>query len=256
MKYFKKSSYTAEELKKEFRELANRLHPDHGGNAEEFKAMMAEYSTLLATTGTGRQYSSSESTADYMRRQWEQYQAKKRAEEQQRKEEEERRRRKEAAERRAEEARKAERVRAAQEATAAAVRAWARKLERIPDSLANHRHDDKKAAAAYMAATKRNIKKVAETYFPGVKVSVKISTEAYKEDFNISWTDGPTTQAMRDTAKELQFFLPSYYEIDPYADYGDYKTRQDTEPWREAYGQQRKIPDLKTAHRRTPQTLA
>lgn len=107
MKYFKKSSYTAEELKKEFRELANHLHPDHGGNAEEFKAMMAEYSTLLATTGTGRKYSSAESTSDYMRRQWEQYQARKKAEEQQQREEDERRKREEAARRREEAAQEA-----------------------------------------------------------------------------------------------------------------------------------------------------
>lgn len=34
---------TLEEVKKAYRELAKRLHPDAGGNAEEFKAMSAEY---------------------------------------------------------------------------------------------------------------------------------------------------------------------------------------------------------------------
>ena len=40
--YFNNSPYTVETVKKEFRTLAHQLHPDHGGNEEEFKAMMAE----------------------------------------------------------------------------------------------------------------------------------------------------------------------------------------------------------------------
>lgn len=35
---------TAEELKKRFREIAKKLHPDCGGDAEEFKRMRQEYS--------------------------------------------------------------------------------------------------------------------------------------------------------------------------------------------------------------------
>lgn len=237
MKYFKKSSYTAEELKKEFRELANHLHPDHGGNAEEFKAMMAEYSTLLATTGTGRKYSSAESTSDYMRRQWEQYQARKKAEEQQQREEDERRKREEAARRREEAAQEAERARKAQEVAAAAVRAWSQKLERIPESITSKRHNEKKSAAAYTAATKRNIKKVVETYFPGCNPTVKITNECWKEEFSVSWEDGPTVQAMKDTAKELQLFIPAFYSCDPYCDYGTYNEDTTTSPWREAFGQ-------------------
>lgn len=42
MKYFK-SCRTIEDVKKLYRELAKKLHPDCGGNAEEFKAMMNEY---------------------------------------------------------------------------------------------------------------------------------------------------------------------------------------------------------------------
>ena len=45
MTYFKNCK-TAEELKKAYREWAKRLHPDLGGNAEEFKVMQAEYERL------------------------------------------------------------------------------------------------------------------------------------------------------------------------------------------------------------------
>lgn len=34
---------TLEEVKATFHDLAKRMHPDNGGNAEEFKAMFAEY---------------------------------------------------------------------------------------------------------------------------------------------------------------------------------------------------------------------
>ena len=37
---------TAEELKKAYRTWAKKLHPDLGGNAEEFKVMQAEYERL------------------------------------------------------------------------------------------------------------------------------------------------------------------------------------------------------------------
>ena len=42
MKYFKDCK-TAEDVKSRYRELAKKLHPDCGGDAEQFKAMMNEY---------------------------------------------------------------------------------------------------------------------------------------------------------------------------------------------------------------------
>lgn len=41
-KYFNNN----EDLKKQYRELCKRLHPDHGGNEENFKEMMAEYERI------------------------------------------------------------------------------------------------------------------------------------------------------------------------------------------------------------------
>lgn len=46
MKYFK-DCHTIEDVKKQYRELAKKLHPDCGGDAEAFKAMQAEYSTAF-----------------------------------------------------------------------------------------------------------------------------------------------------------------------------------------------------------------
>lgn len=46
MKYFK-GVETIEELKKAYKELAKKLHPDLGGNKEEFQVMNNEYDLLF-----------------------------------------------------------------------------------------------------------------------------------------------------------------------------------------------------------------
>ena len=46
MKYFF-NIQTAEELKKAYKKLAVKFHPDNGGDAEIFKAMQAEFTTLF-----------------------------------------------------------------------------------------------------------------------------------------------------------------------------------------------------------------
>ena len=45
-KYFKHVE-TEEDVKAKFKELAKKLHPDCGGDAEEFKAMMDEYKVVF-----------------------------------------------------------------------------------------------------------------------------------------------------------------------------------------------------------------
>ena len=50
MKYFNNIS-TAEELKKQFRAYCVSMHPDKGGDPEEFKQMMAEYQAAMKNAG-------------------------------------------------------------------------------------------------------------------------------------------------------------------------------------------------------------
>ena len=46
MKYFNNIT-TAEELKKQFRAYCVNMHPDKGGDPEEFKQMMSEYNGII-----------------------------------------------------------------------------------------------------------------------------------------------------------------------------------------------------------------
>ena len=237
MKYFA-NIHSADELRKAYRAHVITMHPDRGGNEEEFKAMQAEFETLKKQyqNGTAYTYESRHTETAEERARREAEEARER-EEWARWEAEEKRRREQ------EEREKAERIRKAQEVSRAAVRAWAGILERVAADATGqkarfYRFNDKKEAAAFVATTKRNIKAVINHYFPGLKVSVKISGEIWKEKFIISWEDGPSVQTLRDTCKELAFFLPACYHCaDIGEDYGHYEEDHATAPWREAYGQ-------------------
>ena len=240
MKYFV-NIHTAEELRKAYRALCLTMHPDKGGNEEEFKAMQAEFETLKKAYQNG--------TAGRTAYTYTQHQET--AEERARREEEERREREEwerweaeeKARREQEEREKAERIRKAQEEARQAVREWAGRLERVAEDKTGgraryYRFSDKKAAAAFMATTKRNIKAVINHYFPGLDVKVTISGEIWKEKFIISWQDGPSVRELRDKCKELAYFLPAAYHCAGMGeDYGHYEQDHRTAPWREAYGQ-------------------
>ena len=237
MKYFA-NIHTAEELRKAYRAFCLTMHPDRGGNEEEFKAMQAEFEQLkkayqdgtagrTAYTYTRHQETAAERAAREEeerreREEWARWEAEEKARQEQEKREE------------------AERIRKAQEESRAAVRAWAAILERIPATVSGKKRaydfTGKKACAAYIATTKRNIKAVINHYFPGLDIKVTISGEIWKEKFSIAWEDGPTADELRNTCKELDFFVPSCYASDPYADYGSYHSRKESEPWREAYG--------------------
>lgn len=86
MKYFKNIS-TAEELKKQFRAYCVSMHPDKGGNPEEFKNMMAEYYGIILNFERAKEEARAEEEARQAAEE-----ARKEAEERKRKEEEEARR--------------------------------------------------------------------------------------------------------------------------------------------------------------------
>ena len=69
MKYFVNYPYTAESLKSEYRELCKKLHPDTGGNAQDFAEMMNEYEQTArnlngnGTTNNARTAANDDTTA-------------------------------------------------------------------------------------------------------------------------------------------------------------------------------------------------
>ena len=209
MKYFNNVN-SIEELKKEFRTLCITMHPDKGGDPSEFKTMLAEYQKLskFIKDLTGRAEAEAEAEAE-ARRQAEEW----------RKEEEEERKRKE------EEARKAA------EAMRPVIAKWSAILERVPE-LEKYR----KPSAAYIAAVKRNIKAVFAHYFHGVKVSVTLNNELWKEKAVITWTDGPTVAEVEDL-EEFNHFIATEHVCDPYADYGDDVEVTYNKTWRQAFGE-------------------
>lgn len=206
MKYFKHIT-TPEELKKQFRTFSVKLHPDRPtGNAEEFKAMMAEYNNIMRNFEHAKERAEAEAEA---RRQAEEYakaEAKRKAEEE-------------------------EAARKAAEAMRPVIAKWSAILERVPE---NKRYS--KPTAAYSAAVKRNIKAVFAKYFPGVKVSVTLTNKAWSEKAQITWIDGPTVEDVEKVA-EFRHFVSTEHVCDPYADYGDDVEITYNKAWREAFGE-------------------
>lgn len=206
MKYFNNIT-TPEELKKQFRALATKLHPDRGGNAEEFKNMMAEYMAISKDFDRAKERAQAEAEA---RRQAEEYakaEAKRKAEEE-------------------------EAARKAAEAMRPVIAKWSAILERVTPKVSYYSRPD----AAYLSALKRNIKAVFAKHFPGVAVSVLINNKTWSEKAEIRWTDGPTEKEV-EAVEELRYFIASEHVCDPYSDYGDDVEIKYNKAWREAFGE-------------------
>lgn len=207
MKYFSNIS-TPEELKKQFRALSIKLHPDRPtGNAEEFKAMMTEYNNIMRNFEQIKERAKTEAEA---RRQAEEYakaEAKRKAEEE-------------------------EAARKAAEAMRPVIAKWSAILERVTPKARYYSSPD----AAYLSALKRNIKAVFAKHFPGVAVSVLINNKAWSEKAEIRWTDGPTEKEV-EAVEELRYFIASQHVCDPYSDYGDDVEITYNKAWREAFGE-------------------
>lgn len=206
MKFFKNIT-TAEEIKKQFRAYCVSMHPDKGGDPEEFKAMMAEYNGIIKNFERAKEEARAEEEA---RREAEE--ARKEAEERKRKEEEEERQ--------------------AAEALREVIAKWAGKLKTVtPASGWIH-----KPSADYLAAVKYNIKQILNKYFPGVEFRVSLKNKTWSASAEIFWTDGPTTQQVEEV-EELNLFISHYHTCSPYEDYGHDEETKSTRAWRNQYGQ-------------------
>lgn len=206
MKYFNNIS-TAEELKKQFRAYCVSMHPDKGGDPEEFKAMMAEYNNIIKNFDRAKEEARAEEEA-------------RKAAEEARKEAEERKRKEE------EEARKAA------EALREVIAKWSGKLKAVKP--ASGWID--KPSADYLAAVKYNIKQILNKYFPGVDFKISLKNKTWSASAKIFWIDGPTTQQVEEV-EELKLFISHYHTCSPYEDYGHDEEMKSTRAWRDQYGQ-------------------
>ena len=205
MKYFKNIT-TAEEIKKQFRAYCVSMHPDKGGDPDEFKAMMSEYNAIIKNFERAKEEARAEEEA-------------RQAAEEARQEAEEERKRQEEEEREA-----AEKMRPI-------IEKWAGILEAVPNKPGAVRD-----AAEYLAAVKRNIKAIFNKYFPGVKVSVLVNNKFWSAKTEIKWTDGPSVREV-EAIKELNYFISTKHVSDPYSDYGDDVEIIYNKAWRKTYGE-------------------
>lgn len=206
MKYFNNLT-TAEEIKKQFRAYCVSMHPDKGGDPEDFKAMMAEYNGIINNFDRAKEEA--------------------RAEEEARKEAEEARKEAEARKREEE-----EEARKAAEALREVIAKWSGKLKTVKPASGWI----EKPSADYLAAVKYNIKQILNKYFPGVDFKIALKNKIWSASAEIFWTDGPTTQQVEEIP-ELSLFISHYYVCDPYEDYGHDEEMKSTRAWRNQYGQ-------------------
>lgn len=206
MKYFNNIS-TAEELKKQFRAYCVSMHPDKGGDPEEFKAMMAEYNGIIKNFERAKEEARAEEEA-------------RRAAEEARREAEERKRKEE------------EEERQAAEALREVVAQWSGKLKTVTPAGGWI----EKPSADYLAAVKYNIRQILNKYFPGVNFKVSLKNKTWSASAEIFWTDGPTVQQVEEI-KEIKLFISHYHVCDSYEDYGHDEEMKSTRAWRNQYGQ-------------------
>ena len=151
-------------------------------------------------------------------------------------------------------ANKEEEARRAQEEAdrkeAAIIAEWSAILEKLPEEykrpeglswydMTNEQREaertaQRKSNAARLAAFKRNLKAVFNHFWPGVKCSFKISRSVYGKG-EITWTDGPTVAEV-EKCEVFDYFRAYFFESDPYADYGDVKSRNYLNKFRQIFG--------------------
>jgi len=212
MKYFVNFPYTAESLKSEYRELCKKLHPDTGGNAQDFAEMMNEYEQVTNDLNRANEEAA--------------------AREQMARAAEEARRRREQEERE-EEARKA----AARPLYEKKCNKWAHLMEDLnpyrqaeADAVKLHGWSSQEARAAgsaYRAARRRNLVAMAKAAFPGVKFSASINT-GWGGGATISWHEGPTVEELK-AATDYEIFISGWDTFDGMTDCAGYERADFTE---------------------------
>lgn len=206
MKYFKDIT-TAEEIKMQFRAYCVSMHPDKGGDPEEFKMMMSEYNGIIKNFEQAKKRAEEEEKA-------------RQAAEEARKAEEERKREEE------------EKARKAAEALRDVIAKWSGELKTVkPADVWSW-----KPSADYLAAVKYNIKQILKKYYPGVDFKVSLKNKTWSSSAEIFWTDGPTTQQVEEV-EELKLFISHYHTCSPYEDYGHDEEMLYNRAWRNQYGQ-------------------
>lgn len=206
MKYFKNIT-TAEEIKKQFRVYCVSMHPDKGGDPEEFKMMMSEYNGIIKNFEQAKKRAEEEEKA-------------RQAAEEARQAEEERKREEE------------EKARKAAEALRDVIVRWSGELKTVKPADGW----SWKPSADNLAAVKYNIKQILKKYFPGVDFKVSLKNKTWSSSAEIFWTDGPTTQQVEEV-EELKLFISHYHTCSPYEDYGHDEEMLYNRAWREQYGQ-------------------
>jgi hypothetical protein len=244
MKYFVNHPYTAESLKNEFRALSLKLHPDTGGNAQDFAEMLNEYQQTARDLNGTREHAKAQQEADEfaetIRRAAERMRQEQAEREAERKREQEAERRRREEERRAEEERKAkarplyekrckkwagmmedltpyrEAVKKAREAESAAGTAHGWRS----DEYKQAKQATKRAETAETAARRRNLLKMAQTAFKGVKFGLKYDN-GWGGGYTVSWQDGPSV-AEFEAATDYDLFVSGWDTFDGMTDCAGY----------------------------------
>lgn len=233
MKYFVNFPYTAETLKKEFRELSKKLHPDTGGNADDFKEMLNEYEETARNLSGTREHAAQERAAQ---------EARQRAEERRREEEEERReweaeQARQRAERERQRKEEEERKAKARPLYEARCKKWAHLMEDLgpyyeAEKKAHDSHgwrspEYKAAESATRAARRRNLLKMAKTAFPGVKFSLTYDN-GWGGGYTVAWTDGPSVEEF-EKATDFDLFVKYWDTFDGMTDCADIESADFTD---------------------------
>ena len=204
MKYFKNIT-TAEELKKQFRTLCQTMHPDKGGNADEFKAMNQEYKTICKDFDRIKEEQEEAAEAERQRKEYERAEAERKAKEE------------------------AERARLRPEYLARCKK-WEHLMKEVPagytmprdwwtlskEEMKKHREAERAAERKQNSARRANILGMCRAAFPGVKFSLNYRT-GWGNHYTVEWEDGPTVEELKE-ATDLDLFVSGWDTFDGMTD--------------------------------------